>query len=302
MDTWKHIVGYCLFFYQDNNENTGAQILERTLKKLELEPLWSSQHCWFIKFNQGFAHWCTSTHTHTQSTWLLAGQAFSALSHAVFNWPHTGSLAVPNALLPPTSRERNACEHAHSFPPLLLFHTTALNAIFCFSATFPVKCECWGWGIWISIRSVHSGQMEIKIQFSPTLTTANNSTLQTFNQNLMRKDFSILFKVSQNLLSSENQTCCEVWAIWGKEFWCRRDSAILTQIEVGEQHSPSLLLALSVLGSHGVLSLLCNTEVYCSVLVSRLSLSLSLQPPSSPILHHSVHNPSLRQWGSLCST
>lgn len=38
MDTWKHIVGYCLFFYQDNNENIGAQILERTSKKLEVEP------------------------------------------------------------------------------------------------------------------------------------------------------------------------------------------------------------------------------------------------------------------------
>lgn len=79
---------------------------------------------------------CTHTHTNTQSTSLLTGQAFSALSHAVFNWPHTGSLAVPNALLPPTNRESmNACKYAHSFSPLLLCHTTALNAIFCFSAT-----------------------------------------------------------------------------------------------------------------------------------------------------------------------
>lgn len=81
-------------------------------------------------------HMHARTHINTQSTSLLTGQAFSALSHAVFNWPHTGSLAVPNALLPPTTRESmNACKYAHSFPPLLLCHTTALNAIFCFSAT-----------------------------------------------------------------------------------------------------------------------------------------------------------------------
>lgn len=73
-------------------------------------------------------------------------------------------------------------------------------------------------------------------------------------------------------------------------------------------HSPSL--ARSLLFSHGVLSLLGNTEVYCSVLVSSPSLSLSL-PPLHPSISTipplilpplSVHNPLLRQWGSLCST
>ncbi len=62
-------------------------------------------------------------------------------------------------------------------------------------------------------------------------------------------------------------------------------------MEVGE-HTPRLFCSLSLLFSHGVLSLLGNTEVYCSVLVSRLSLSLSLTPPFlsySPPL--SVHKP-----------
>ena len=62
---------------------------------------------------------------------------------------------------------------------------------------------------------------------------------------------------------------------------CRRDSSILTQLEVGE-HTPCRSRSLSPLVSHGVLSLLGNTEVYCSVLVSRLSLSLSLHPPPPP--------------------
>lgn len=66
------------------------------------------------------------------------------------------------------------------------------------------------------------------------------------------------------------------------EIRCRRDSSVLTQLEVGE-HTPRLSCSLSLLVSHVVLSLLGNTEVYCSVLVSRLSLSLSLHPPS-PVL------------------
>lgn len=80
-------------------------------------------------------------------------------------------------------------------------------------------------------------------------------------------------------------------------------AAVLTQLEV-EEHTPRLSRSLSLLVSHGVLSLLGNTEVYCSVLVSRLSLSFSTPPPSSSTSYSlplSVHNPLLRQWGSLCS-
>lgn len=66
----------------------------------------------------------------------------------------------------------------------------------------------------------------------------------------------------------------------------RGNSSVLTQLEVGE-HTPLLSFDVSLLVRHGVLalSLLGKTEVCCSVLVSRLSLSFPA-PPSSLILHH----------------
>lgn len=59
---------------------------------------------------------------------------------------------------------------------------------------------------------------------------------------------------------------------------CRRDGGVLTRLEVGEP-TPRLSSPFPLLVGHGVLALLGNTEVYCSVLVISLSLSLSLQPP-----------------------
>lgn len=72
-------------------------------------------------------------------------------------------------------------------------------------------------------------------------------------------------------------------AICSKEIRCRKDSSILTQLKVGE-HTPRLSCSLPLLVSHGVLSLSGNTEVYCSVLVSGLSLSLFLYPPPHPAI------------------
>lgn len=49
------------------------------------------------------------------------------------------------------------------------------------------------------------------------------------------------------------------------------------------------------------LTLSVNTEGYCSEPISSLSLSLYLHPLLSHSPPLSVHNPLLRQWGSLCS-
>lgn len=124
-----------------------------------------------------------------------------------------------------------------------------------------------------------------------------------FHSKLQEQSWKVFYSVNLYLLSPSDQVSFKKYrsivrftvainAICSREIRCRRDSSVLTQLEVGE-HTPRLSCSLSLLVSHGVLSLLGNTEVYCSVLVSSLSLSLSLHPPSSLVLHHS-------QYTTLC--
>lgn len=144
----------------------------------------------------------------------------------------------------------------------------------------------------------------MEIRPCPTLTAAYiNSISQTFTQRSRVERLSCLYKVNLYLSSPSNQVLSkedvQISCLWwlsiqfAAEMRCRRDSSVLTQLEV-EELTPRLSCSLSLLVSHGVLSLLGNTKVYCSVLVSRLSLSLSLHPPTPPlILYHS-------QYTTLC--
>lgn len=100
----------------------------------------------------------------------------------------------------------------------------------------------------------------------------SNSIPQTFCKNA--KKTTEIFESFDAARSGRDLFTAAIIAICSTENRCRRDASVLTQMEVGE-HTPRFSCLLSLLGSHGVLSLLGNTEVYCSMLVSSLSLSLS---------------------------